>query len=96
MALTDKGRIIIMKYSYSLLHNQGTLSRAKNLPYSSCGRGIPLTPGSFRLPVSPKGGIGVEVGVDIIDLIRKEKETVEKHCETRSPSMQTNQKIFEI
>jgi len=64
MALTGKGRIIIMKYSYKLLHNQGTLSRAKNLPYSNCGRGISLTPGSSRLPVSLKGGIGVEVGVE--------------------------------
>lgn len=96
MALTDKGRIITMKYSYSLLHNQGTLSRAKSLPYSSCGKAIPLTPGSSRLPVSPKGGIRVEVRVDIIDLIRKKKETVEKHYETHSPSMQTNQKIFEV
>ena len=96
MALTDKGRTITMKYSYSLLHNQGTLSSAKSFPYSSCGKAIPLTPGSSRLPVSPKGGIGVEVRVDIIDLIRKKKETVEKHCETHSPSMHTNQKIFEV
>ena len=61
MALTGKGRIIIMKYSYKLLHN--TL-QSKKLTIFNCGRGISLTPGSSRLPVSLKGGIGVEFGVE--------------------------------
>lgn len=95
--LTEKGRVIIVKYSQSFLHSQGTLSRGKGLPYPSWGKGIPFTPAPSSLLVLPEVRVGVGVREDIADRVRKKKKlSVEKHCEAHSLNMQINQKISEV
>lgn len=54
-----RGKVIILKYSQSVLHSKCLMYQGKNFkePYSSWQKGI-LTPTPSNLPVSPKASAG--------------------------------------